>query len=52
MRALRVAAHVPVGWAVRVIALATCSAFPNGDADDALLAAALPEARWAVWDDP
>jgi len=35
-----------------VIALATCSYFPNGDADDALLAAALPEARWAVWDDP
>jgi glutathione synthase/RimK-type ligase-like ATP-grasp enzyme len=35
-----------------VIALATCSAFPSGDADDALLAAALPEASWAVWDDP
>ena len=35
-----------------MIALATCSYFPNGDADDALLAAALPEARWAVWDDP
>jgi glutathione synthase/RimK-type ligase-like ATP-grasp enzyme len=35
-----------------VIALATCSSFPAGDADDALLAAALPEARWAVWDDP
>jgi glutathione synthase/RimK-type ligase-like ATP-grasp enzyme len=35
-----------------VIALATCSHFPTGDADDAPLAAALPEARWAVWDDP
>ena len=35
-----------------MIALATCSYFPNGDADDALLGAALPEARWAVWDDP
>jgi glutathione synthase/RimK-type ligase-like ATP-grasp enzyme len=35
-----------------VIALATCSHFPAGDADDALLTAALPEARWAVWDDP
>jgi glutathione synthase/RimK-type ligase-like ATP-grasp enzyme len=35
-----------------LIALATCSYFPTGDADDALLAAALPEARWAVWDDP
>jgi glutathione synthase/RimK-type ligase-like ATP-grasp enzyme len=35
-----------------LIALATCSYFPNGDADDAPLAAALPEARWAVWDDP
>jgi glutathione synthase/RimK-type ligase-like ATP-grasp enzyme len=35
-----------------LIALATCSHFPAGDADDALLAAALPEARWAVWDDP
>jgi len=34
------------------IALATCSYFPAGDADDALLAAALPEARWAIWDDP
>jgi glutathione synthase/RimK-type ligase-like ATP-grasp enzyme len=35
-----------------LIALATCSYFPTGDADDALLAAELPEARWAVWDDP
>jgi glutathione synthase/RimK-type ligase-like ATP-grasp enzyme len=35
-----------------LIALATCSYFPAGDADDALLAAALPEAQWAVWDDP
>jgi glutathione synthase/RimK-type ligase-like ATP-grasp enzyme len=35
-----------------VIALATCSYFPTGDADDARLAAALPEAQWAVWDDP
>jgi glutathione synthase/RimK-type ligase-like ATP-grasp enzyme len=35
-----------------MIALATCSYFPKGDDDDALLAAALPEARWAVWDDP
>jgi glutathione synthase/RimK-type ligase-like ATP-grasp enzyme len=35
-----------------LIALATCSYFPTGDADDALLAAALPEARWAIWDDP
>jgi glutathione synthase/RimK-type ligase-like ATP-grasp enzyme len=43
---------VPVGGAVRVIALATCAAFPTGDADDAPLAAALPEARWTVWDDP
>ena len=35
-----------------MIALATCRYFPTGDADDAPLAAALPEARWAVWDDP
>ena len=35
-----------------MIALATCSYFPGGDADDAPLVAALPEARWAVWDDP
>ena len=35
-----------------MIALATCSHFPTGDADDAPLAAALPEACWAVWDDP
>jgi len=35
-----------------VIALATCSYFPDGDPDDAHLAAALPEARFAVWDDP
>jgi glutathione synthase/RimK-type ligase-like ATP-grasp enzyme len=34
------------------IALATCAAFPHGDPDDALLAAALPEARFAIWDDP
>lgn len=34
------------------IALATCSHFPTGDGDDALLAEALPEARWAIWDDP
>jgi glutathione synthase/RimK-type ligase-like ATP-grasp enzyme len=34
------------------IALATCAAFPGGDPDDALLAAALPEAEFAVWDDP
>jgi glutathione synthase/RimK-type ligase-like ATP-grasp enzyme len=34
------------------IALATCSAFPVGDPDDAHLTAALPGARWAVWDDP
>jgi glutathione synthase/RimK-type ligase-like ATP-grasp enzyme len=45
---------VPVGRAVRMssIALATCSYFPDGDPDDAHLAAALPEARFAVWDDP
>jgi len=35
-----------------VIGLATCSYFPDGEADDAHLTAALPEARWAVWDDP
>lgn len=35
-----------------MIALATCRHFPNGDVDDAPLAAALPEARWAIWDDP
>jgi glutathione synthase/RimK-type ligase-like ATP-grasp enzyme len=35
-----------------MIALATCAAFPAGDPDDAHLAAALPEARFAVWDDP
>jgi glutathione synthase/RimK-type ligase-like ATP-grasp enzyme len=35
-----------------VIALATCSYFPHGDPDDAHLAAALPEAEFAVWDDP
>jgi glutathione synthase/RimK-type ligase-like ATP-grasp enzyme len=35
-----------------LIALATCSYFPDGDVDDALLAAALPEAEFAVWDDP
>lgn len=34
------------------IALATCAAFPAGDPDDAHLAAALPEAVFAVWDDP
>jgi glutathione synthase/RimK-type ligase-like ATP-grasp enzyme len=34
------------------IGLATCSALPRGDADEQLLAAALPEAEWAVWDDP
>jgi glutathione synthase/RimK-type ligase-like ATP-grasp enzyme len=34
------------------IALATCAAFPDGDPDDAHLAAALPEAAFAVWDDP
>jgi hypothetical protein len=34
------------------IALATCAAFPDGDPDDAHLAAALPEACFAVWDDP
>jgi glutathione synthase/RimK-type ligase-like ATP-grasp enzyme len=34
-----------------VIGLATCSYFPDGEADDAHLTAALPEARWAVWDD-
>jgi glutathione synthase/RimK-type ligase-like ATP-grasp enzyme len=34
------------------IALATCAAFPDGDPDDALLAAALPEAEFAIWDDP
>jgi glutathione synthase/RimK-type ligase-like ATP-grasp enzyme len=35
-----------------VIGLATCAAFPEGDPDDAHLLAALPEARFAVWDDP
>ena len=35
-----------------MIALATCRHFPDGDPDDALLTAALPEARFAVWDDP
>ena len=35
-----------------MIALATCAAFPDGDPDDAHLTAALPEARFAVWDDP
>jgi glutathione synthase/RimK-type ligase-like ATP-grasp enzyme len=34
------------------IALATCGAFPDGDPDDELLLAALPEAEFAVWDDP
>ena len=34
-----------------MIALATCSHFPRGDPDDALLAAALPEAQFAIWDD-
>jgi hypothetical protein len=34
------------------IALATCAAFPDGDPDDAHLTAALPDARFAVWDDP
>jgi glutathione synthase/RimK-type ligase-like ATP-grasp enzyme len=43
---------VPVGGAVPLIALATCAALPRGDADEQLLAAALPEAEWAVWDDP
>jgi len=35
-----------------VIGLATCAAFPDGDPDDAHLTAALPEARFAIWDDP
>jgi glutathione synthase/RimK-type ligase-like ATP-grasp enzyme len=35
-----------------LIGLATCAHFPDGDPDDAHLAAALPEARFAVWDDP
>ena len=35
-----------------MIGLATCAAFPDGDPDDAHLAAALPEARFAIWDDP
>jgi glutathione synthase/RimK-type ligase-like ATP-grasp enzyme len=35
-----------------VIGLATCAAFPDGDPDDAHLVAALPEARFAIWDDP
>jgi glutathione synthase/RimK-type ligase-like ATP-grasp enzyme len=53
MRSLRPAPDVPVGRPVRVtIALATCAAFPDGDGDDRLLTAALPEARFAVWDDP
>ena len=43
---------MPVGGDVPLIALATCAAFPAGDPDDAHLAAALPEARFAVWDDP
>jgi glutathione synthase/RimK-type ligase-like ATP-grasp enzyme len=37
---------------VTVIGLATCAAFPDGDPDDAHLLAALPEARFAIWDDP
>jgi glutathione synthase/RimK-type ligase-like ATP-grasp enzyme len=37
---------------VTAIALATCAAFPDGDEDDAWLAAALPEGEFAVWDDP
>ena len=54
MPALRAAPDVPVGGVVRLsrIALATCAAFPDGDPDDALLTAALPEARFAIWDDP
>jgi glutathione synthase/RimK-type ligase-like ATP-grasp enzyme len=35
-----------------MIALATCSALPDGDPDDAPLPAALGGARFAVWDDP
>ena len=35
-----------------MIGLATCSHFPDGEDDDSHLTAALPEARWAVWDDP
>lgn len=34
------------------IAFATCAALPHGDPDDAALAQALPEAEWAIWDDP
>jgi glutathione synthase/RimK-type ligase-like ATP-grasp enzyme len=34
------------------IALATCAALPGGDEDDAALAVELPEAVFAVWDDP
>jgi glutathione synthase/RimK-type ligase-like ATP-grasp enzyme len=34
-----------------LIALATCAALPGGDPDDAHLTAALPEARFVVWDD-
>jgi glutathione synthase/RimK-type ligase-like ATP-grasp enzyme len=37
---------------VSAIALATCAALPAGDRDDALLTAQLPEAQFAVWDDP
>lgn len=35
-----------------MIALATCSAFPQGDEHDRLLAAALGGAPFVVWDDP
>jgi glutathione synthase/RimK-type ligase-like ATP-grasp enzyme len=34
------------------VALATCSYFPDGDADDAGLPAAFGGATFAVWDDP
>jgi hypothetical protein len=34
------------------IALATCAALPQGHSDDVHLMAALPDAQWAVWDDP
>jgi glutathione synthase/RimK-type ligase-like ATP-grasp enzyme len=34
------------------IALATCAAFPDGDADDGDLPAALGGAEFVVWDDP
>jgi glutathione synthase/RimK-type ligase-like ATP-grasp enzyme len=37
---------------VSAIALATCAALPGGDPDDAALAVELPEAVFAVWDDP